>query len=404
MSVASDLFDRAELRAVRLLLPEGSENHLVEALARCMWNSLTEPGDAAAARVIERCGVTEALAHTVSTASAAEILTGLDVDEAEVSSLAAGLERWRLRLNRTLLRRRLEIAHRLGTRLLLPGAHGWPEPLGDLGHHAPLLVWIRGDLAAFSAVRCLALVGARAATGYGEHVAAELAVGVANQGVSIISGGAFGVDAAAHRASLGAGGHTIAFLAGGADRLYPAAHSDLLRRIISTPGCAVVTEVPPGTTPTRWRFLQRNRLIAGSTAATVVVEAGSRSGSLNTAGHAAALGRPLGAVPGPVTSASSAGCHRLLREYAATCVTSVPDVLELLGVSADPVRVPGVSGPASRVLDALRGRGAHETESVARHAGLSVSDTLAILGILLVEEQVTRAADGRWITMSSSKR
>ncbi|WP_258062295.1 MULTISPECIES: DNA-processing protein DprA [unclassified Rathayibacter] len=420
------LFDGAELDAVRRLLPsgaaeprsaadgeatdesDGGRGSLVDAAARCGWNSLTEPGDSVAALLIERVGAAEAFAHVVSSSSAEEILAPphrAPSDEegpapapldSEVAALQSGLARWRPRLDRRLLFRRLEIAERLGARLLLPGAPVWPESLDDLGPHAPLLLWLRGDPAAFDPPHRLALVGARAATGYGEHVAAELAAGVAARGVAVVSGGAFGIDAVAHRAALGSGGRTVAFLAGGADRLYPTAHADLLHRIIATPGCAVATEVPPGTTPTRWRFLQRNRLIAASTAGTVVVEAGARSGSLNTAGHAAALGRPLGAVPGPVTSASSAGCHRLLREYAATCVTSPADVLELLAVGDADGSCRALTAAEARVLAVVESEGGCDAATVARLSGDSLDSALSALGALLADGRVHRSEDGDW--------
>ncbi|PPI72057.1 DNA-protecting protein DprA [Rathayibacter rathayi] len=385
---------------------------LVDAAARCAWSSLTEPGDSVAALLVERVGAAEAFTHVVSASSAADILAASPAGpfaegtaqvaplDSEVAALHSGLARWRPRLDRRLLFRRVEIAGHLGARLLLPDTPGWPDALEDLGPHAPLLLWLRGDPAAFDPLDRLALVGARAATGYGEHVAAELAAGVATRGVCIVSGGAFGIDAVAHRAALGSGGCTVAFLAGGADRLYPTAHADLLQRIIATPGCAVATEVPPGTTPTRWRFLQRNRLIAASTAATVVVEAGARSGSLNTAGHAAALGRPLGAVPGPVTSASSVGCHRLLREYAATCVTSPPEVLELLGRNAAEESVRAVTGRETRILEALTGSAFRDAATVARASGETLDDTLAALGTLLADGVVSRSDNGEWTRSS----
>ena len=169
----------------------------------------------------------------------------------------------------------------------------------------------------------------------------------AASGAVIVSGGAYGIDGAAHRAALGVGGATVALLAGGVDRAYPQGHQQLLRTIAASG--AVVSEVPCGTAPTKWRFLSRNRIIAALSDATVVIEAGWRSGSLNTAGHAAALGRPLGAVPGPVTSAASAGCHRLLREYDARCVTTAAEVRELWGdagsapegrIAGDPEQTP----------------------------------------------------------------
>ncbi|WP_230671116.1 DNA-processing protein DprA [Rathayibacter sp. Leaf248] len=393
--MTANLFDRSELRAARSLLAEGDASDAADVLARAAWSGLTEPGDAVAATLIEAVGATAALAHVVSSATASDVLADSDCTPGELSALATGLERWRPRLDRALVLRRIDIAQKLKAHLLLPGSPGWPEALDDLGPHAPLILWSRGDPSAFAPAHRLALVGARAATGYGEHVTAELAAGVADRGVLVVSGGAFGIDAVGHRAVLGSGGRTVAFLAGGPDRLYPTAHSELLHRIIATPGCAVVTEVPPGTTPTRWRFLQRNRLIAASSGATVIVEAGARSGSLNTAGHAAALGRPLGAVPGPVTSASSAGCHRLLREFAATCVSTAPEVLELLGVG-ESVPADLVPGPASRLVAALRERGQQDTDALAQHLGLRVSETLAILGALLAEAHVQRSDDGRW--------
>jgi DNA processing protein len=252
--------------------------------------------------------------------------------------------------------------------------------------------------------RSIALVGARAATGYGEHVAMESAAGLGARGFAIVSGGAYGIDGAAHRAALAAGRTTIAFLAGGVDRLYPAGHSDLLRRVADTG--ALIGELPCGSTPTRWRFLMRNRLIAAVSNATVVVEAGHRSGSLNTAGHASQMGRPLGAVPGPVTSPASAGCHRLIREYAATCVTTVDEMAELAGpLIADPSPAPGVGGAArapadpagsvdDRVLAALHRTVGTRTAEVVARTGLSSHDVHAALGRLEATGSVVETEDG----------
>ena len=238
------------------------------------------------------------------------------------------------------------------------------------------------------------LVGARASSGYGEHVAAELAGDLAATGTVIVSGGAYGIDGAAHRAALGVSGATVAFLAGGVDRAYPAGHQSLIRQIAAEG--AVVSEPPCGAAPTKWRFLARNRLIAALGHATVVIEAGWRSGSLNTAGHAAALGRPLGAVPGPVTSAASAGCHRLLREYDAQCVTSAQEVRELWGMGAgssssarpvDPDRI--------RLLDAMSTRARTSVDELARRSGLAPDRVRALLGLLELEGEVQRD-DGGW--------
>ena len=227
----------------------------------------------------------------------------------------------------------------------------------------------------------------------------ELAADLVGRGVSIVSGAAYGIDGAAHRAALAAGGTTIALLAGGADRPYPAGHSQLIERIAASG--AVVSEVPCGSAPTKWRFLQRNRLIAALADATVVVEAGWRSGSLNTAGHAAALARPLGAVPGPVTSAASAGCHRLLREFDARCVTSADDVAraarrgpQTLFDGGSTVSGDGRTDEVTRVTDAMSFRAWRDTTDIARRSGSPPRRSMAILGLLAVEGAVIRGEAG----------
>jgi DNA processing protein len=209
-------------------------------------------------------------------------------------------------------------------------------------------------------VRSVAMVGARAATAYGEHVAGDLSCGLGERGFAVISGLAYGIDGAAHRGALACGAVSIGVVAGGLDRAYPAGHDRLMARLADEG--AVVSEVPPGSAPTRGRFLQRNRLIAALATGTVVVEAALRSGSLNTARTAALLGRPVGAVPGPVTSASSAGCHALLRDGVATLVTDADEIADLVGRIGTDAATPPQSrrGPrddldpeVARVLDAL---------------------------------------------------
>lgn len=234
-------------------------------------------------------------------------------------------------------------------------------------------------------------MGARAATPYGVQVAGEIAGDLAVGGATIVSGAAIGIDAAAHRACLAVDGVTIAVLAGGVDKAYPSGHAGLLTDV-SRRG-VVVSEVPCGTAPTKWRFLQRNRLIAALSDATVVVEAGWRSGSLNTAGHAAALGRALGAVPGPVTSAASAGCHRILREYDGRCITSAEDVREMLGWSnqagpAVAVEGDGRTDDATRVLDALSTRSPRNVAEIARRSGVAGEEVSAWLGLLALDGRV----------------
>jgi DNA processing protein len=329
--------------------------------------------------------------------------------------LARAVPRWAPRIAHLDPERALAELVRVGGTLLVPGRPGWPRRLDDLGVQAPLCLWVRGD-PRFDVVteRSVAVVGARASTAYGERVAADLGSGLADRGVTVVSGGAFGIDVAAHRGALAAGGVTLALLAGGIDRPSPAGNLDLLERLADGGG-ALVAECPPGTVPSRARFLQRNRLIAAVAGATVVVEAAWRSGALSTAARAAELLRPLGAVPGPVTSMASAGCHRLLRDGAAVCVTDAAEVVELLGppdgdragpagpaAERTPPRTAHPADPtdradslASRVLDALPARRGIGVEAVARRAGLSEREAGAQLGLLELAGSARRV-EGRW--------
>lgn len=307
-------------------------------LTRVVWARITEPGDGLAGELIAAEGAQDALELVLQNASAARLRAALEkVRETSGNliterALRDACERWRSRANRAETVRDIERAVASGVRVLCPGDEHWPDRVNDLGANAPTVLWVRGDWRALNA-RALGVVGARAATGYGSHVTAELVDGACAAGFAIVSGAAYGIDAVAHRTALAAGGVTLAVLAGGVDRPYPRAHDGLLREI-SRIG-VVCSEMIPGSAPTRWRFLQRNRLIAALSEAVLVTEAGVHSGSLNTAGHAAQLSRPIGAVPGPITSAASAGCHRLVRDYDATLITSVDDVYELLAVDRE---------------------------------------------------------------------
>ncbi|WP_432485433.1 DNA-processing protein DprA [Kineococcus esterisolvens] len=361
-----------------------------ERLARAAWSRLAEPGDAAAAALVAEVGAVLALEAVVT---------------------GRGPRRWQTRLEDTDPAADLAHARAVGGRLVVPGDDEWPTGVDALAHPAgtdrpmgaPLALWVRGTAHLAEAVRRgAAVVGSRASTAYGEHVTSEIAAGLAERGFGVVSGGAFGIDAAAHRAALAVDGTSVAVLAGGVDRVYPAGNAALLGRLARQG--ALVSEVPCGASPTRWRFLERNRLIAAATLGTVVVEAAWRSGALSTADRAERLLRPVGAVPGPVTSAASAGCHRLLRERGAVCVTTADEAAELLApVGAAPVPAPpdverrpfdGLGPEELRVAESLPRRSAWATERVARAAGLEAATVHAVLGRLELAGTAVREGSG----------
>ena len=266
---------------------------------------------------------------------------------------------------------------------------------------APLALWVRGPARLDELVTdSVALIGSRAASPYGAHVTGLLAAGLAGEGFTVISGGAFGVDGAAHKAVVRSGGVTAAVMACGIDRDYPAAHSALLGEIARTG--AVISEYPPGTTAARHRFLTRNRLVASLSGGTVVVEAGRRSGAANTAAWARKLGRPLGAVPGPVTSATSVGCHRMIADGLAVLVSDVASVVALVrpdgGGDVGRGRTKptdGLSEDELRVHDALPARGGVTIEEIAFAAGLEIGAARTALARLEVGGLVENVA-GQW--------
>lgn len=372
------------------------EHDVADAVARAAWTVIAEPGDAVAGTLIAELGAADALDFALGSRSGRASPMGEATERAGHATrrvMSEARARWRPRADPRAVRDALRGALDVNAMLLVPGDEFWPSSFHDLGANAPSALWVRGRPELLVAEPRVAVVGARAASGYGEHIAAELAGDLAATGAVIVSGGAYGIDGAAHRAALGVQGATIAFLAGGVDRAYPVGHQQLLRQIVEQG--AVVSEPPCGAAPTKWRFLARNRLIAALGHATVVVEAGWRSGSLNTAGHAAALGRPLGAVPGPVTSASSAGCHRLLREYDAQCVTSAAEVREMWGLlPARAERGEAVDPDRIRLLDAMSSRSRISETELARRSGLSPDRVRELLGFLDLEGGVSRDERG----------
>ena len=298
-----------------------------------------------------------------------------------------------------------------GTRLVIPGDMEWPSQLDVLGEARPWGLWVRGhaDLR-YACLRSVSVVGTRAATGYGCYVCGEMAVSLADAGWTIVSGGAFGIDGCAHRGALAVAGTTVAVLPCGADLSYPLAH-DALFRSIREQG-AVVSEWPPGRTPTKPGFLVRNRVIAALSRGTVVVEAALRSGALNTARHARDQGRPLMAVPGPVTSAQSAGCHEVIREWGAVCVTSARDVMELLEFTVDepagqprgPVLARDLLGRTeAQVLEAVPARAGRGPARIAIAAGVDFDTVMRCLGALAAAGFVERCEHGWRLRRPQSK-
>ena len=364
-----------------------------DAAARIIWSSVVEPGDRVAGSMIGDFGAARALRRVLESDRASGATRplppasglGPGVQSVSDAEMTEAFARWRARLESGNVVAQIEAAVRLGVQVVLPGDDVWPVGLSDAGDHAPHALWLRGNRSTLAGTRrSVAVVGARASTGYGEHVTMDLVSGLVARGFVIVSGAAYGIDGMAHRAALADDGDTIAVLAGGIDRLYPSGHDALLQRIIANG--AVVTEMPPGYSPTKWRFLQRNRLIAAMSSATVVVEAGWRSGSLNTAHHATAIGRPVGVVPGPVTSASSAGCHRLLREEPTMCVTTSQEIIELIDgpeptAVAREVGADQLSDVETRALDALSSSPRSLAE-LAHKSGLAPQQLESALGVL----------------------
>lgn len=371
-----------------------------ERLARAALSRLMEPQDAAGLALVQLTGATDALRI-----ASGQVKAGPGLEQ-EISTLladggtaggwaglASALKRWQPRLPDVAPERDLATMARLGGRLVIPSDELWPAQLADLGIQEPICLWWRGHEQPLPAAdKAIALVGSRDSTSYGASVTGDLAYSLAQRGFTVVSGGAYGIDAHAHRAALAGGSSTvptIAVMAGGVDRFYPSGNDDLLRAVANQG--AVLAEVPPGSAPTRYRFLQRNRLIAALSAVTVVVEARWRSGALNTAHHAETLGRAVGAVPGSVHSANSAGCHRLLRDGGAVCVTDAAEVAELAGPSGTAMPEPRPTQPAVQdgltledliLLDALPLRSTTSVEKLSSVAGLGPESVRAGLGRL----------------------
>jgi DNA processing protein len=387
-------------------IPQG-EVHPAVRRARAWLSRVAEPGTIDFWRYVDDVGPVEAVRRMRSGAAPERVRAIVGVRAGQDESLAD-----------------LARADRCGARLVIPEDEEWPalplhaltvavsrEPVDHrdqsdrtLAPVPPVALWVRGPARLDALVeRSVAIVGSRASSAYGEHVASEFGHQLGQRGWTVVSGGAYGIDAAAHRGALAAEAPTLAVLACGVDRPYPAAHSALFHRIIETG--LLVSEWPPGCAPLRHRFLVRNRLIAALTRGTVVVEAAARSGAQATAKRARRLGREVLVVPGPVTSAMSVGCHELLRdvEAGAKLVASADHVIEAvggLGVDlAPPADRPsgprdGLSDLAARVLDACPVRSGVSADRLAAIAGCDVLDVLRVLPALELADLVQWTGTG----------
>lgn len=442
---------------LRNLLSDTAQSHR---LAHIVWSTLCEPADPMAGALRKHLGAQEALrwvaaekpdfgalAHlsSVDEQSAAggrepqqeESQQGVPVlsrdsgrykqsaDLAvspgpEISAAGVGLQTWKRR--HCLWQQRLvegdvnadlERMKKLGGHVICPLDPQWPSALDHLGVTEPSALWVLGALQPLPLYsQSVSVIGARACTAYGKETAANFAYEAAAQGITVVSGGAYGIDAAAHKGALAAQGATVVVLCGGVGRPYPQAHAGLFSQIVSAGG-AVLSEVPPHWRPARWRFLERNRIIAALSAVTLVVEAGMRSGALATAHRALELGREVAVVPGPITSPVSAGCNHLICEGAA--LASQPEhVAELLGASAQldcvlggfvapksdvaqEQRLPKESAsPAEVVIGLLDKKTPLALVDLEQQSGIALPQLQVRLGKLQLQGRVKKTSQG-WI-------
>jgi len=358
---------------------------LTERDARLLLSRIAEPYDEKIQQLVAEHGVVDVVGYAVRDGRTPE---------------GVSLERLRARLPRAQGVDEAKICRALGVSVLVPEDPVWPSALDDLPD-PPWCLWVRGhaDMQEWAA-RSVAIVGARASTAYGDEVATRMAYELAERGFTVVSGAAYGIDAAAHRGALRAGGTTVAVLAGGVDVPYPRANTDLLASIAGTG--AIVSETPPGGAPARMRFLARNRIIAALAAGTVVVEANLRSGARTTAKVARELGRHHMAVPGPVSSVMSSGCHEEIR-LGATLVTDAAEVAELVGrIGEDlaPVKrgdrraEDALEPDTRRVWQWLRPRASASVDALVDRSGLGLSEVLVALSELEALGMAEQLLDG----------
>ena len=366
--------------------------HSIDYFASLAWSVVCEPGDAFAGQLISTFGAARSLEFEIRRTSAQEYVShfaeaGSDWLEMQKfgrfeRTLADARERWVPRLSLAKVKSAVDVMASLGGWFITEQSEQWPISVNDLGNHAPRGLWGIGTPQDSS--RMVSVVGSRVASAYGEYATGELLGPMVNRGYGVVSGGAYGIDACAHRAAVAFNGFTVAVMAGGLDYLYPSGNRDLFRQI-SNQGL-LLSEMPPGAEPTKWRFLQRNRLIAALGQGTIVVEANARSGAVSTANRAIDLGRPLGAVPGPINSPESDGCNQLIRDLKAQLISCSDDILEMLGDSTEAIAIEqaGLGALETRVLDVI-GLSTADLARICREGGLTRAEAeIGIAGLSLL--------------------
>jgi DNA processing protein len=370
-----------------------SDESAVDYFAALTWAVICEPGDAFAGQLISTFGAGRALALELARTDANAYVShfaeaGSDWLEMKrfgrfEKTLAEARERWWPRLSISRVHDAIEAMEHLKGWFITERSEYWPQSLNDLADHTPRGIWGIGNLNS-ALPKAISVVGSRISSNYGEFATGELIGPMVSRGYAVVSGGAHGIDAHAHRSTLALGGLTVAVMAGGLDRLYPSGNRELFNEVADRG--LLLSEMPPGAEPTKWRFLQRNRLIAALGDATLVIEASARSGAVSTANRAVDLGRPLGAVPGPINSPGSDGCHQLIRELKAQLITCFDDILELLGEDGltSAAGLQGLGALETRVLDVI-GAASADLARVCTEGGLTRTEAeMGIAGLSLM--------------------
>jgi DNA processing protein len=375
---------------------EYSKDRALELASAGCIAMITEPGDrmaGALARCLGKLSLVELLIDGLDTTSVVQALQQRgQLDSCQQSfgdlegTLADSRQRWLPRLSKSRLEHLFSQSAALKLQLLTPEDANWPTGLGDLQDSAPSMLFVEGDPVKLTKLsQAVSIVGSRLASSYGLQVTSSLVRELAQVARPTVSGGALGIDAQVHRSSIEQRISTVAVMAGGMDRKYPSANFKLFKQVIDQG--VLLSEMPPGVAPTRWRFLQRNRLIAALTPITVVVEAGNRSGSIRTANNALELSRELYAVPGSVLSGTSLGTNALIADNKAQILSDLKCFATgSLSISNQRIE----SAIANRAQDAIRESGFPSLPEVAKLAGLTLSESELALRELTAQDKVIK--------------